>query len=917
MLNSSGNSLSQPAALAPTTAPTPHGCHDEQRLRTNEQLLYGIISSALDAIIVIDETHCITLFNRAAEQMFRCQAADILGKPILQFVPNRFRGHHGALIEAFAHRANPMRAMGHPVEIFGLRATGEEFPIEASIAKVAVADHNLFTVILRDITERKENEQRIRTSEARFRELADAMPQIVFTTDAEGNFEYHNHYADQVIGERLPATWLALFHPDDRAHVHTEWARALQTGESYQIEHRIYHAATNDYRWYLGRALPIRDQTGQITKWYGTATDIHEQKQAEAELRRTTALLRAVTDGATDAIFVKGCDGRYLLCNPATAQALGYPAEAILGHDDRSFFAEPVAAQIMARDQQIMQSGNADTQEAQFTIKGAIKTYLSTKAPYRDEQNKIIGVIGISHDITARKAAEEVIRESERRLQMALSTAHMGVWEWVARTNSIYWSTECNEIFGVDHFDNTIEGFSRLIHPEDAERAIQLLEESLRKQEPYSAEFRIRRADGTTHWVAHRGQGSYDESGALTAVVGTVQEITERVQLEEQLRQSQKMEAVGQLAGGVAHDFNNLLTVITGYSDLLLTKLPIDERNRTLIAQIRHAGERATALTRQLLAFSRKQLLEPKVVALNEIVSNMEKMLKRLIGEDILLTVKLATALGQIMVDPHQIEQVLMNLAINARDAMPQGGQLTIETQEVARDRDYCRLHPEAKPGCYIQLTMSDTGYGMTPEVKEHIFEPFFTTKGPGKGTGLGLATVFGIIKQSEGYMEVESALNVGSSFKIYLPVINGNGRVAAAADLPSALPTHGNEHILLVEDDDAVRRITRLALEGYGYQVLEASDGPSAIKLAAAHSVALDLLLTDVVMPQLGGGQLAQQLHTQYPQLKVLFMSGYIDDAVVRHHIADNKSAFIHKPFSPTALAQKVREVLDRENPV
>src|SRR5438094_6696617 len=388
-----------------------------------------------------------------------------------------------------------------------------------------------------------------------------------------------------------------------------------------------------------------------------------------------------------------------------------------------------------------------------------------------------------------------------------------------------------------------------------------------------------------------------------------VRDVTEQRRLQQQLVQSQKMEAVGRLAGGVAHDFNNLLTVILSYSDLLLEDRPPDAPDREDIEQIRKAAVGASALTRQLLAFSRQQVLEPRVLDVNTVVASTEKMLTRLLGEDISLTASLAPALGAVKVDPGQLEQIIINLAVNARDAMPHGGRLSIETANVDMDESYVRGHPVAHPGPYVMLAVSDTGTGMDAATQARIFEPFFTTKEAGKGTGLGLATVYGIVRQSSGFIWVYSEPGHGTSFKIYLPrVVDAVARAGA----PAPQVVGGSETVLVVEDVAAVRAVTRQMLERQGYCVLEAANGATALSLARQHQSAIHLLVTDVVMPEVSGRELADQLVQPRPDMKVLFMSGYTDDAVVRHGILQEGIAYLQKPFTPDTLARKVRAVLD-----
>ncbi len=444
----------------------------------------------------------------------------------------------------------------------------------------------------------------------------------------------------------------------------------------------------------------------------------------------------------------------------------------------------------------------------------------------------------------------------------------------------------------------------------DAEERARLIEQDTYTDQVYDElEATWKKKDGTRIRVqlsvrAHRGA-----EGQVEYYEAFVRDITAQRQLEAQLAQSQKMEAIGRLAGGVAHDFNNLLTVILSYSELLLEDLPSDSRQRDDIEQIRKAANGASELTRQLLAFSRQQVLEPKVIDVNAAITNIERLLGRVLREDIKLRCSLAADVGTVRVDPGQLGQVIMNLAVNARDAMPNGGLLTVETGNVDLDEAYLRAHDLAKPGQYVMVAVTDTGMGMDASTQARIFEPFFTTKEIGKGTGLGLATVQGIVQQSGGFIWVYSEPGHGTCFKIYLPRVDEPVSVLGS----ESDATRGTETVLVVEDMAAVRAVTREMLERYGYTVLEAADGDAAIRIADGFDHTIHLLLTDVVMPHVSGRDLADVLGKVRPDTKVLFMSGYTDDAVVRHGILQDGIPYLQKPFTPKSLARKVREVLDR----
>ena len=428
---------------------------------------------------------------------------------------------------------------------------------------------------------------------------------------------------------------------------------------------------------------------------------------------------------------------------------------------------------------------------------------------------------------------------------------------------------------------------------------------------------RVRNAEGTLilpdappRAVLMSGRPLVDAQGRRLGAVITIQDITERKQLEGQLRQAQKMEAVGRLAGGIAHDFNNLLNVITGYGEMLGDHFATNDPMHARVEQIKKAAQRAAALTRQLLAFSRKQVIEPRVLDLNTLLADTDRMLRRVIGEDVELTTVEGKDLGRIKADPGQIEQIVMNLIINARDALPQGGRIRIETANAELDAAYAGQHPGARAGLYVMLAVSDDGVGMDAEIQSHVFEPFFTTKETGKGTGLGLATVYGIVKQNNGYISLSSEPGKGASFQIFLPRVYEIPEAAQARE--PAFPPRGSETVLVVEDEDAVRHVVREALRQFGYTVLESGDAEEGLRMAQTHQGPIHLLVTDMVMPKLSGRMLAQQVQAHRSDIRVLYMSGYTDSSIVQQGVLERGLAFLQKPFTLKALAAKVRQTLD-----
>ena len=521
----------------------------------------------------------------------------------------------------------------------------------------------------------------------------------------------------------------------------------------------------------------------------------------------------------------------------------------------------------------------------------------------------------LQQELAERVRAEESLRASEAKYRELVQNANSIIFRMDTQGRVTFFNEFAQSFFGYDEDEIIGQNVVGTIVPErdsSGRDLVATIQDILQHPERYAShENENMRRNGERVWIAWTNKKVLGDNSHTAEILCIGNDITERMRLEGQLRQAQKMEAIGQLAAGIAHDFNNLLTAINGFATLMQLELATDDPAQELAAKILSSGQRAADLVRQLLAFSRKQLVRPQVLDLNTVVADMDKMLQRIIGEHIHMETVLAPDPWPVEVDPAQIEQVVVNLAVNARDAMPDGGKLTIETTNVVFDEEYIAHHPKAQPGQHVLLAISDTGIGMSQEVRDRIFEPFFTTKEVGKGTGLGLATVYGIVKQSGGDIGVYSNENSGTTFKIYLPRSEKATDPLAEQSRVGDLP-RGNETVLLVEDAPSMRDLTARILRRQGYTVLEAADGEEALRLAREHSDGIHLLLTDVVMPGISGKDLADRLGAIAPSLKVLFMSGYTDNTIVRYGILDPDVAFLHKPFSPETLARNVRNVLD-----
>jgi two-component system cell cycle sensor histidine kinase/response regulator CckA len=639
--------------------------------------------------------------------------------------------------------------------------------------------------------------------------------------------------------------------------------------------------------------------------------DYRQMRSADLVRRQASAL-----DSAVDGMAIVDREGKYTYVNAGYAKLLGNTArEAMIGQSWQ-------AVSVRASDGTI-----TSEQEIRGALQKEGKWYGIVEAPRGPGVHIPIelavtlladgGVVLVSRDLTERRQAEQARAEAEIKYRMIVE--RVAAISYIAEPGIngrwYYVSPQIQTILGYtpDEWLETSQKWLEFIHPDD-HAAVMEAEAIGIRQKSFQAEYRLRRKDGRTVWISDTAviiQGS-DKHPVME---GILVDISERKLMEMQSQQARRMEAVGRLAGGIAHDFNNLLTIIKGYTDLARRRAETPEL-RTDIDRIEDASERAAALVRQLLAFSRRQVLQPKNLDLNGVVRGLEQLLRRLLGEDIQLETTLDAGVGTIKADPSQVEQVLMNLVVNARDAMPEGGKLIIETCNAELDQKYAGEHVSVKPGPYVMLAVSDTGVGMSAETVAHIFEPFFTTKGASRGTGLGLATTYGIVKQSGGYIWVYSEPGQGATFKVYLPRFDEAAEAATAVKVKTAV-AKGSETILLVEDDEAVRELAEMVLQSYGYNVLVAEEPTHAQKLSDTPGHNIALVLTDVVMPAISGRELVRRLTGKHPHLRVLYMSGYTDNVITSGGVLEPGLAFLQKPFTPASLASKVREVLDAPAPV
>ena len=700
--------------------------------------------------------------------------------------------------------------------------------------------------------------------------------------------------------------FLNCVHPEDKEYVDRKWKAAFN-GDPYDIEHRLL--VDGKVKWVREKAKLEFDDNGKCIRGTGVTQDITDRKSAEGQL----LLQSLVLDQIQDRVTVTDLEGIITYVNEAEIRALGYSRNDLIGSSTDKYGEDPERG---ATQEDIVKTtlrdGHWRGEVVNYTADGREIIMDCRTHAVQDSKGEVVALCGVATDITDQKLAEQNLLNLENRYRSLINHSPVCHKMIDLDFNLQFMSVNGFRMLKLEQNDNYYgRPYPFDFFPKPArEVLIEGLSTVKATGKIIDLESQACDSEGSTVWLYHTIIPVFNEDDRIDFITVVSADITERKTMEQQLHQSQKMESIGRLAGGVAHDFNNLLTAIQGFSDLIQDSLLQEDPLQNDVREIQRAAESASTLTRQLLGFSRKQVISPKVIDLNKTIANSEKMLRRIIGEDIDFSFKPGKNLGRILIDPGQVDQILINLGVNSRDAMPKGGKLTIETKTVKADSQTCHTCDHPMNGDLVMLSFQDNGIGMDQETIKNLFEPFFTTKGVGKGTGLGLSTVHGIVHQNNGHIQVISTPGEGSTFELYFEIVNEKEEITPTEDETTDI--RGSETILLVEDQGMVRRLAKNILKKYGYKIIEAENGGDAFVKFEEMGDQIDLVVTDVVMPTMSGKQLYDRLINMNPKLKVLFMSGYTDDTIENHGVLDKKTNFIQKPFRPKELAAKVRQVLD-----
>ncbi len=888
--------------------PAIHSAFEKQRLikeniKSQEKLremafrFKALVESAPVGIILYDDQGKITYANPIILKMMGAKnIADIKGRPAIDFIHPDYQK-----LAASRIRRNLAGEILEPVEEKIIALDGRIIFAEINARPLLIEGKRAVIAFITDITARKKDEQLLSLQSAALNAAANA----IVITDNNGTIQWINPAFTQLTGytyrEVVGRNPRILKSGKHDANFYADLWQTILSGKVWH--HEIINRRKNGSLYTEEITItPVRNETGEITNFIGIKQDITERKLS---MQRLANLI----EQSNDAIYLL-YENKFEVVNRRFTEMFGYTL-AECNAPDFNFLnlVAPESRGSIVQRMEAVKRGEKVSDVYEFTAlsKSGRRIICEVSVSYI-QYKEGIATQGIIRDITERRQAEAEIRKlSEALKQSPIAVVIINKDLLVEYVNPAF-----GKNFGYD--DQQVIGKMpfNFIFKNDRSNLISEIRRTIRNQQIWQGELQLKKKDDDYFFAKVMLNPILNGEGKLSHYLIMIEDITEKRRLEEQFLQAQKMEAIGRLAGGIAHDFNNLLTVINGYSELLLRKTEHDSSTFDKLLQIKKAGERASALTSQLLAFSRKQVIQPKVLNLNHVLHDLEKMLKRLIGEDIDLLIIYDKSLGLVKADPAQVEQVIMNLVINARDAMPKGGKITIQLKNKFIDTEFVKKHSGASSGWFAVMSISDTGIGMDKETIKHIFEPFFSTKEKGKGTGLGLATVYGIVKQSGGYIQVYSEPGQGTTFFIYWPVINENEIQPSDATILVHRNLTGHETILIVEDEESVKNFVITSLSEFGYNVLWAPNITKAQQILDTHRGEVALVLTDVIMPGGSGADLVLKLKKNHPLVKVLYMSGYTDESIMRHGILPEHTHFIQKPFSVEDLAIKVREVLD-----
>jgi len=840
-------------------------------------------------------------------------------------------------VSARASSLDKVKAFG----VGGVDYIVKPFEVEEVMARVAmhlalwnsqkkIEERNL--QLQQEISERKQAEQALWESESFLKDVFNAIGDGISVLDRNLKIIRVNSWMEKMYSQEAKIVGRKCYEVYQTRDAPCPWCPCLKTMETGKVHHAIvpYPSEKDPTGWIDLSSFPLKNAEGDVVGVIEYLKDITELKKVEEMLRKSEKKYRTLLETTSEGFWMLDSELKIMEVNESLCKMLGYRADEMIGKTTFEFVDDENRKIFIKQTSKIPDTAHR-TYEITLKKKNGqnLHAYFNSTTP-RNEFSEVQCSFAFITDITKSKQAEKLLRENEARYRTmtddVLDSSFVGVFildsnfqvVWVNQALERYFGLRRKEIIGKDKRQLIRERIRNIF--ENSERFVEKVFATY-DNNTYIEHFECHVLPGDDReerWLEHWSQpiryglyagGRIEHYSDITMLK---REEEGKIKLQAQLQQAQKMEAIGTIASGIAHDFNNILTVITAYADLALMNVGKEGTLREEIEEIQMAGERGSSLTRQLLAFSRKQIIQPEVLDLNELLTDLEKMLGRLIVEDIELLMIPGPGLRQVEVDLGQIEQVMMNLVVNARDAMPMGGKLILETTNVDLDEGYFQVHGiEAHTGPYVMLSVSDTGSGMDKETQERIFEPFFTTKEIGKGTGLGLSTVYGIVKQSNGFIWVYSEPGQGTTFKVYLPKAK-EGAKPKEKEQPPVEDLGGSEVVLIVEDDDMLRKLAHKILRQRGYKVLTAEDGEDALRISKEHEGSIDLMITDVVMPKISGKETAERMQALYPHMKVIFMSGYTDNVINHHGVLTPELNFIEKPFTSKGLARKVREVLD-----